>query len=102
MTPKDIKDQISHDPKLDHFMADFGDRLTDEYFMAMLTEGERQTLIDTRARLKERSVKTVVGERAINLEDDFLVPIQIRYKDPDDDTKAEGVPIRIIDESKLF
>lgn len=102
MTPKQLKDRISHDPRLDAFNAKFGRKLRDEYLLEMMEQAEQEVLIDTRARVKERKTTVTPGQRAVNLENDFLVPIQIRYKDEDDDALAEGIPVQIVDESKLF
>lgn len=101
MTPKEIKDRMSHDPRLDAFNAKFGRRLRDEFLRVVMREAEQQVLVDTKARLKEVDVTVTVGERAINLETDFLVPDDIRWQDPNDDAKAEGIPVRILNK-ELF
>lgn len=95
MSPQELKDRMSHDPKLDAFNKKFGRRLRDEYLRGTMREAEQQVLVDTRARLKEVEVTVTVGERAINLESDFLLPVDIRWLDPDDDAKAEGTQVEI-------
>jgi hypothetical protein len=102
MTPKDIKDRMSHDPKLDAFNSKFGRRLRDEYLRTVMREAEQQTLVDTKSKWKEVEVTVTVGERAINLESDFLIPIDMRWRDPNDDVKAEGYPMEILNKERFL
>ena len=93
----ELKDRMSHDDRLNAFSSKFGRKLRDEYLRHMAREADKQILIDTRCKIKRRKTIVTAGQRSINLDDDLLVPLSIRWKDPDDDALAEGIKVEIID-----
>ncbi len=99
---KEFKERMSKDPRLDAFEANDSWKFRDEYLRAIAREAERQVAVDTKVRIQEREYQTVVGERAINLDDDFLVPVSIRWKEDTDDPKLEGWPVTIVSDRELL
>lgn len=100
--PNELISRMSRDPRLDAFNAKNKSLLFKEFLWKIIHEAEMDVLKDTLARVKEQDITLDKNARAVNLPNDFLIPVSVRYKDSSSDVLAEGLQVTIVPEENLL
>lgn len=66
----------------------------------LMREAQKQVMLRTHAPVTRKQITVPVAavgsERTVNLPDDFMYPLQVRVKEPDDQAVYEGYPLEIV------
>ena len=90
---------------LDAYTEDGMKYLNNSYLMHMIDEGVVELRKELKRPVSETDLVCVVGERGVNLPDDFIELIEgmtPRLIQVSDSAAAEGVPFVIINEATLY